>query len=203
MNNRKFRKVLKTASEEKEYRINYSIESNFMTIRNFIFISLLVFPMISNCQQPDTGVRKVIIEDVRIQDIQYEDIQDFSPPSHLIKFKTIQDWLKYICDSNKPRKSIEHYSIGLLETSGQKMLYLVGQNRYTEWNSSELRTEFGPGNMYFPLSKKEYGGLTSEQIVEKLMPELKEFTNTEKFKTSFLAKANSIEIAYKGVIWSK
>ena len=170
-----------------------------MTIRNFIFISLLVFPMISNCQQPDTGVRKVIIEDVRLEDI----FPDPEPPSNLIKFKTLQDWLVNICDSENPSKSIEQYRFGLFESSGQKMLYLTGQNTYTEGNSSGMRIEFGPGNMYFLLSKKEYGSLTWEQIVDKLFPELKKFTNTEKFKSSFLAKANSIEIAYKGVIWSK
>ena len=174
-----------------------------MNIRNFIFILLLISPTIGYSQTSDTGIKKVILQEVHIQDIQIEDIDDYTPPSHLTKFKTVQDWLTNICDSKKPPKPIEHFSIGYLETSGQKMLYLVGQNSYTEGNSSGLRTAFGPGNMYFLLSKKEYGHLSSEQIVDKLLPELKEFTNTEKFKTSFLAKANSIGIVYKGDFWSK
>jgi len=55
--------------------------------------------------------------------------------------------------------------------------------------------------MYFKLPEIEYKNLNREQLVGKPTAQLKDFTKTEKFKTSFLAKAKSITTDFKGEIW--
>ena len=151
-----------------------------------------------NSQQTKKELKEIVVQDVTYVDV----VDDIPPPSrHLTtKFKTLQDWLFDICDSKEPRKPIQHYSFGLFETPDKKLLFFVGQNTYTKEKRSRTLTEFKPLNMYFPLSK-EYDSLTQEQIADKLFLELKEFTNTEKFKNSFLTKANSIGLVFKGAIW--
>jgi hypothetical protein len=157
--------------------------------------------MVVKSHQPKMDSGRFIVQDIHLEDV-VDDVPP--PPSHLTsKFKTLQDWLFNICDSKELRKSIQQYSFGLFESPDEKVLFLVGQNTYTKENSSHVRTEFMPSNMYFLLSKSEYDSLTQPQIADKLFPVLKEFTDTEKFKTSFLAKANSIKLVFKGVIWSK
>lgn len=46
--------------------------------------------------------------------------------------------------------------------------------------------------MYFKLPKKEYGNLNHEQLLARISDQLSDFVLTEKFKTSFLAKASVI-----------
>lgn len=65
-----------------------------------------------------------------------------------------------------------------------------------------IRIDFEPSNMYFQLPKGEYENLDREQVMNKVKVQLKDFTNTEKFKTSFFAQAKSITVNSKDEIWS-
>jgi len=129
------------------------------------------------------------------------------------KFKTIQDWLIDVCNSNKPEKPIEEYKFNYYSDGlGNYTLFLKGVNRYEEsykekddyYTTTNERIEFMPSNKYFKLPKGEYKKLDRTQINEKLTSQLKDFFSTEVFKTSFMANANAITTTYDGeTIWSK
>jgi hypothetical protein len=168
-------------------------------IRKFIFTPLIVLVTMS-CEQH----AKIKVENVTI--VETEDDVDPPPPELTSKFKTLQDWLDNICDSSKPKKSIEKFKFGLFGSStNDYVLFLVGTNTYKEGeHRSATHIEFEPTHNYLQIPKNEYKNLTQKQFEEKLTSQLKEFTKTSKFQNSFLAKANSIVYEPNGeVIWKK
>jgi hypothetical protein len=81
---------------------------------------------------------------------------------------------------------------------------LIGVNKYVEGASISTRIEFEPSDMYFMLPKIEYGNLTNEQVKEKLEFQLKQFIESEKFASSFLANAKAVKIGFSNeTIWPK
>jgi len=108
-----------------------------------------------------------------------------------------------ICDEKKPGKSIGNYEFGVFESSDKCIIYLVGVNKYHKGDTSFANIEFEPKNMYFPLPKSEYKNLNRDQLLNKLTIQLRAITKTEKFKASFLSKANDIIFKSNGqTIWS-
>ena len=142
----------------------------------------------------------IVIQHVTIK----HTVEEVDPPHITSHFKTPQDWLFHICDSRKPKKSIATYRIGLFESPDDYVIFLVGLNTHTKGKNSYItRIGFKPSNMYFQLPKSEYENLSREQLIDQLASQLKDFITTEKFKTSFLAKAESINTDFGGQIWSK
>jgi hypothetical protein len=152
-------------------------------------------------QQPRNNSGKVIVQEVRFEVVE-DDIEP-PPPHSVSKFRTLQDWLLNIC-KDKPQKSIAKYKLELFESLNDYKLVLVGLNTYEEGkNRSVTRIEFEPTNMYFKLPKTYYKNLSRGQLLDKLTLQLKEFTNTEDFKTSFFTKAKVIVFETNGqTIWS-
>lgn len=139
---------------------------------------------------------------IKIEHIHIEEYADEvpPPPPHLnSNFKSLQDWLFSVCDSKKPEVLISNYTLGFFESLDDHVLFLVGLNRHGDTN----RIDFQPSDMYFQLPKSEYKNLTREELMNKLASELKDFTGTKKFKSSFLAQANSITLEDGMEIWSK
>lgn len=127
------------------------------------------------------------------------------PPDLMPHFNTIQDWLQNVIDKDNPTKYITEFKFGLFQFPNDYCLYLIGVNTYSD-DKSNTKTliEFKPSNMYFKLPKVYFDGLDREQLLIKLIKELRDFTNTEKFRTSFFNKAQRIIFRPNGlVIWSK
>jgi hypothetical protein len=127
------------------------------------------------------------------------------PPDFTSSFETLQEWLFSICDEEQPQKSIETYKFGLFEGEEDYTVSLVGTNKYQEdRNRLVINIDFEPEDTYFNLPDKEYKSLKREQVLERLTTQLKEFTKTDKFLHSFLAKANAITTEWNGeTVWSK
>jgi hypothetical protein len=157
--------------------------------------------IMANRQQPESDSGKISNHFI----VEHRAEQRVSPANIKSKFKTLQSWLSNICDKDKPDKAITEYNFNFFESSGEFTLYLTGVNTYEETPSRSItRIEFEPANMYFKLRKSEYKDLNREQLKDKLTSQLKDFTNTEKFRDSFLTKANAIITGYNGQkIWSK
>ncbi|MFZ1798222.1 MAG: hypothetical protein WAU24_00025 [Chitinophagaceae bacterium] len=128
-------------------------------------------------------------------------VEDVQPPPFNIKttFKTVEEWLFNICDSEKPQKPVTNYSIGIFESRNDYTLSFVGL--YVNQRKTEIAYE--PLNMYFLLPKTEYKDLSREQLADKLVIQLKKFTATKKFMSSFLVQADSIFLNGTTKIWSK
>ncbi len=144
---------------------------------------------------------------VIVQHGSFEVVEDLvePPPPHLVsKFATLQDWLLNVCENDRPQKPISKYNVGLFESSNAYTLYLVGVNTYdADKNRSVTRIEFEPTNMYFKLPEAYYQNLSREQLLDKLTFELKSFAKSEKFKTSFFAKATVFVFETNGqTVWS-
>jgi hypothetical protein len=80
---------------------------------------------------------------------------------------------------------------------------LVGFNSYEKDKYTTVNlVEFEPTNIYFPLPENYFRNSSREQLLEKLIGELKVFTSTEKFK-AFLSKGNVGVFETTGeIIWS-
>jgi hypothetical protein len=154
-------------------------------------------------QQNKNDSDKVIVQRGSFQVVL--DVVEPPPPNLVSKFASLQEWLLNICEKDAPQKLISKYTVGLFESSNDYTLDLVGVNTYDEdKNRSATRIEFEPTNMYFKLPEAYYQNLSREQLLDKLTLELKDFANTERFKTSFIAKANVFVFESNGqTIWSK
>ncbi len=128
------------------------------------------------------------------------------PPERFTSpFKTIEEWLLHVCETNHPQEIISEYHINLMELPWGNVLSLEGWNKFaTDKNIITRRIVFRPSSdMYFPLPNDEFGNLSKQLIKEQVVNELMEFTKSAKFQNSFLAKAFSIQTNFKVQIWSK
>jgi hypothetical protein len=150
-------------------------------------------------KQENIEVRSVDVGTVEIDDV------GPPPPDFTNSYETLQEWLFSICDKEQPQKSIETYSFGLFEGQEEYTVSLVGTNKYQEdKNRLVINIDFDPEDVYFNLPDKEFKSLKREQVLERLTAQLKEFTKTNKFLHSFLAKAHVITTEWNGeTIWSK
>ena len=126
------------------------------------------------------------------------------PPNLKTEFKSLQDWLVNMCNTEGPEKLITEYKIGLFESSNGYTLSLTGENTYKEGsNHSATLIEFQPKNTFLKLPEYDYKNMSREQVIEKLISQLREFTHTEAFKNSFFTQANEIVFTTNGEkIWS-
>ena len=173
-----------------------------MRVENILFIFIAVSFIVSCSENTKAEPGKVEHKEITLVDI----VDDVPPPPDELtsKFKNIKEWMFTICDGNKPEKSIGSYEFGFFESSNDYTMFLVGLNKYNNGDTFYTRIEFEPSNMYFQLPKMEYKNLNREELVKKLATELKDFTYTEKFKSSFLANADSIVLATnRQTLWSK
>lgn len=125
------------------------------------------------------------------------------PPGFTSPFKTLQEWLFNICDSNKPLESISEYNFGLYLSPGANMICLVGYNTDMKQGFPARRIAFQPSHTFFVLPHGEYGNLSQELVRKRIFKELTEFTKTTKFKNSFLSKGDSITTDLDGEIWQR
>lgn len=157
--------------------------------------------MASNHKKED-GQDDIVVEHIVLTS--EEDVPAPPPPKLWSNFKTLQEWLFSICDTEKPQKAIATYNFGLFESPDNYVLFIIGVNRHdSDAQHSVTRIEFQPANGYFPLPKSEYEGLTQEQVWERLTKQLEDFINTDTFKQSFLRDAESITTDWKAVIWKQ
>ena len=156
----------------------------------------MFFPILS-CKQDKGLARKTIVEHVNLE----ESEDDVEPPPHDLtpNFNNVKDWLSKVCDAENPQKPIKCYSLGIYESGSEDttVVYLVGLNYYGNHTS----IDFESSNMYF-LLPKDYHGLSLDQLSQKLTSELKDFTKSKKFESSFLAKTQKIILHGNIVIWS-
>jgi hypothetical protein len=142
---------------------------------------------------------------IEVQHIEFtseEDMPEPPSPGFTSKFKSLQEWLLNICDTENPKNAHLTYNFGLFESPNEYILVLTGVNKYDkDQYNSITRIEFEPANMYFTLPANQYKGLTLEQVRERLSIQLKDFTKTEKFRQSFFQEAKSITTDWKGEIW--
>jgi hypothetical protein len=133
-----------------------------------------------------------------------EDDIEPPPPGNISPFKSITEWLSYICKIEKPAKAIAIYNFTVFEEGDEYTLCLTGRNSYkSSKDHHATRIEFAPQGMYFPLAVGEYKDLGREEVFARIIFELMKFTNTETFASSLLVKANSITTDWSGEIWSK
>lgn len=126
------------------------------------------------------------------------------PAGFTSPFKSIQEWLFHLCDTNTPEKSISEYHFILIESRSDNLLSLYGFNTYDiDENVIAHRIDFEPAtNMFFTLPKEEFGNLSLQRIKERILNELIKFTTSSKFKNSFFAKAKSLRTNFGAEIWS-
>lgn len=124
------------------------------------------------------------------------------PPGFISPFKTLQEWLFHLCDSNQqPDEAVSEYIFVLSDSPGNVDIYFVGYAYTIDQGISTRRTGYTPTNWFFPLPKAEYGHLVRQQLREKVMYELKEFTKTDVFQHSFLSKGCPIMTNFGDEIW--
>lgn len=124
--------------------------------------------------------------------------QDFESP-----YKSIPEWLNKLCEGKKPAKPIDNFRFALFEGKDEYELSLTGTNT-TEVSDrrSETHIEFTPENMYYRVPAEDHKNLTRDQLLQNLTKQFDEFIKSEKFRTSFFAEAKSIDLTWKGQVWS-
>jgi hypothetical protein len=139
-------------------------------------ITLLIAHLFLSCKDKTEG---------QVTKIKQEEFESKAPEPPPPSFScansiTLEGWFFKLCDTERPDNSIIVYKFALFETDKCYAICL----------SSNDRTE------YFPLSKTEYKNLSWKQVLNKIRMQLKEFTVTEKFSNSSLAKAKAITIQF-------
>ena len=188
--------------------MNYQIEKFslffYIEFRKFISLALILFVLtLTSCKSSkNMSQKKTITKKFTITTI--EALVPPPPPDLDSKFYSLQDWLQNIIDQDNALKNIGEFRFGLSQHPDDYFIYLVGVNTYNDSYKTQIKIEFRPQNMYFKLPRVYWEGLDRQQLTIKLIKYLSDFTNTQKFKTSFLSNAQRIIFWGKTVvIWSK
>jgi hypothetical protein len=163
---------------------------------SFLVTLCLAF-LITLCHQNQNMKKKLLAQEIKIADT----VDDIEPPPPKLQqsFKNLQDWLTSICDYERPSRPIAFYATGLFESPDECVIFLLGMNKY----GNHEKVDFKPKNMYYLIPKVEYKDLDRAQLDEKLIGQLRNFTQTSNFTNSYLAQADCILFRGKTVIWSK
>lgn len=133
-----------------------------------------------------------------------DDIDPPFGPMPTSKFENVNEWLTNICENEKPTQPIANFKIGLFESPDENILYLVGTNETEEGDVTYITIDFEPEETFFLLPKDEYNILTRDELLKKIVLDLKDFAKTERFKTSFVTQAISLIFESNGeMIWAK
>jgi hypothetical protein len=132
-------------------------------------------------------IPKEAFEVTHIHTEQVVDELEPPPPGLASDFKTIQEWLFHVVDTEKPDTSIILYKLGLFETEKDYVLVLTGSKHSAD--SDSLTIDFQPSTMYYPLADSAYRRLSREQVIRKISTEIEGVKKTTKFNQSFFAKA--------------
>ena len=125
------------------------------------------------------------------------------PPNFVSRFKTVNEWLTFIAENDKPKNAISEYNFDVFEGKNDYTLCLTGINTYDVSKTyQKVKIEFKPSEMYFPIPLNEYKGLTKAQVFDYLTTKLDGFLKSSKFKNSYFSKAKSIKTGWNGEIWS-
>ncbi|RNL51100.1 hypothetical protein D7004_15365 [Pedobacter jejuensis] len=125
------------------------------------------------------------------------------PPNFVSRFKTVNEWLTFTAENDKPKKAIFEYQFDVFEGENDYTLCLTGINTYDVSKTYQrAKIEFMPSEMYFPIPLNDYKGLTKAQVFDYLTTQLDGFLKSSKFKNSYFSKAKSIKTGWKGEIWS-
>jgi hypothetical protein len=110
---------------------------------------------------------------------------------------TLQEWFFKLCQTENPKKDVIAYNFRLFETDNCYAIHLVDSKEYENDDQDAAgKNEFDTSVSYYPLSKNEYEALEWKQVLNKIKSQLKEFANTEKFKTSSLAKVKTMTMRF-------
>ena len=171
--------------------VYFAIVNHFMRTPYFIII-LLAGHLILACN----GKTEVKVSDVMVEES--KNAPEPPPPSFSCSNSlTLQEWFFKLCDTEKPGKDIIAYNLGLFDTDNCYAIYLIDSNEHAKEDKvSATKNDYEWPIEYYPLSKTEYKDLKWEQVLNKIKSQLKEYTNTEKFKNSSLAKAKAITIRF-------
>jgi hypothetical protein len=176
-----------------------SCKSAMKKIFNAIVILLIASVYIacnSKASQMETTTKHIVINEEA-------DDPSVHSTSQQSNYKTVKDWLYALCDKEKPKKAIQMYNFGLFEVDGSYTIAVFGRNQYSNGTESGPAIEHQSPNMFFPLPQSEYNDLSRKQVIDKVTAEIKDFTDTDKFKNSFFAKAASITTTFEEEIWTK
>ncbi len=133
-----------------------------------------------------------------------ESVEEVDPPHHELTtdFKNLEDWLLNLCEGETQKTSISNYRFGVFESKDGYVVFCVGLNTYGDANHSDIKIDFEPVHKYYQLQGIEFKNLNRSQVFNKLTDDLKSFTNTQKFKNSFFARAKFIKTDFSGIIWT-
>lgn len=131
------------------------------------------------------------------------DIPDAPPLAFKSPFKTIEEWLVHICKTNDPQENIADCMFVFMFLSWGNVLSVDGYNEVKIDNhTTARRIVFKPiSNKNFALPNDEFGNLSQEQLRERVINELKNFTSTITFQNSFLSKATKVRTNSNDIIW--
>jgi hypothetical protein len=162
--------------------------------RLYFIIAILSCQLILDC----SGKKE--IEVIEVTEITEETVNAPEPPPPSFSCSsavTLQEWFFKLCDTEKPEADTAAYEFGFFETDSCYAIYLINSKKHEKKdqatvpeNDSEQPAE------YYPLSKREYKDLEWKQALNKMKAQLAEFTKTEKFKNSSLAKTNAVTISF-------
>lgn len=130
--------------------------------------------------------------------VEHEDIEP-PMPGFKSQFKTINEWLIYLSENEKPSKKINNYNIGVFEGQDEYTLCLTGANTYQISDTYEqVRIEYLPKETYFNLPIDMHKGLTRTQVFEYLNNQIEEFVESDQFKNSFFNDAKFLKTEWNG-----
>jgi hypothetical protein len=165
-------------------------------MKPIVLLILLSFGLfLQACREKKSDI--LDIKEITITDTMIE--EDPGEPPYLGKaheFSNPQDWLFYLCDSIKPTDQVVAYYFHLLEYPGEYSVLFTGNKQYYPLDKKWVHQIDGRVQDSYVLPASEYKGLSRPEVLKKFSATLKAFTETQKFKQSFFAKAKAIGVSF-------
>ncbi len=143
--------------------------------------------------------KKIEVSDVAYENLASDNsfIEPPPPPSlHFSKSLTMHDCFVKICQNERPKPNDTAYNLGLYKINNLYVIFFIESKAYKK-NAQEWMTKKDSDYLdkYYPITMREEDS-SWKQKFEIIRSALKEFSKTETFKTSSLAKAKSVKVIF-------
>jgi hypothetical protein len=158
----------------------------------YLFITLFIVQFFVSCDHFEKHVKKVevVVEDSELVQIDGERVFEPPPPGNTLpKPVTLQEWFSGICDTVKPASPTTTYQFVLLQTDSIYLITLFDRTPLENTKKLSMAN-------YATLSKTEYKNMDIQQALGKIKSQLKEFSKSDTFRNSSLAKIGGITIRF-------
>ncbi len=108
----------------------------------------------------------------------------------------VHEWLTQLAQSESPPDTILAFNIGMFETEQGFSVYITGSHSYDADGDWACDEDYSPNQKYLELSRDYLNGMPWEDVLSKVISDVKAFLASEAAQGSFLSPPKIVTVGF-------